>query len=211
MHCRYPECETPLTPSGRGRPPRYCEEHRKGKYRTARSRARGTVRPPCCQEADGKNLKCPQHKEDPPARRTRNHWGEYAGALPRIIHGTQPRMPDRSALDDVETVEEMFTLLSDSLGYKEIASSGLGIKGERAALEMPPMSEWMREQYSDGSGFIPVIGQTDLDAYWRPVNPSWREEFGESAYAKPRHTEWTTLVTRGPAWPWATETEKVAA
>ena len=160
-------------------------------------------KPQCCREAWPK-MRCAQHQEEEPPWRMKSYFEDYSGALPRPKHSTQPGMPSPQALDNAETVEEEFALLSQALSYREIAGGGLGVKGERAALDMPPMGQWVREDY-------PVIGQTDLDAQWNPVNPSWRAEFGERAYVKRRYQEWATLVRRGPAWPWAIETEMEAA
>jgi hypothetical protein len=41
----------------------------------------------------------------------------------------------------------------------QLPGSGMQVKGKSSATRKPPGGQWIKEQYTDGSGPIPVIGQ----------------------------------------------------
>lgn len=184
---RCQECGTEITYRGTGRKPRYCKSHQRGKSAMRRLRARNTERPQCCKEADGRQLKCPQHKEPTVRVAERNHFDDYGTAVPKGRH----RADDSKRALFIDACASGFSIIS------------------RESLRIPTREYPPTQEYSDGSGPIPVTGQRDVDAYWElgldmhTVNPDWFTEL-DAYVPNPRLDRAIDrsvgIIRRGPDW-----------
>lgn len=204
MTCQ--DCGAPLTYRGTGRKPRFCAQHQKGASAMRRLRAKGGANRPLCCASASPALKCEQHKEEEAPWRFADHWADYAGALPRMVRRECFSFDDETA---GEMITPDMTMPVATLASEDVAAArGMSLRVDvSSAARKPPSGQWIKEQFTDGSGAIPVIGQRDVDADWQPVEPAWRDSFGERIGSTGfKASAPTALLPRGAAWPWADAT-----
>lgn len=80
---------------------------------------------------------------------------------------------------------------------RDVATSGLSVSSPYRAIT---------SQLWFPAARLQVIGSADLTADGKPVNPEWREQFGEFA---PDVHALGELLPRGESWPWVDVTSKV--
>ena len=97
-------------------------------------------------------------------------------------------MPDSIfAADDTLTGRQLA-----AAQFQDALDAGLDIRAPWRAISS--RNTWTMEHFK-------VIGQPDVTWDWMPVNPEWREAFGEHTRSV-NHELVTSLVWRGPEWPW---------
>ncbi len=208
--CLYSDCTTEVARKRHGgRPPRFCPEHSKPKYRKRAQRERDAQprapRPQCCQEAGrrGGRLACEQHKDfyaldGLDGIGSGALAGDYAGEAPRPARALPEIVGHPEDLPEVEGV-----MRDTPEGYIRADALDKGVESEGRRVCSPKSDfkiltrQSMTERYGYGplmGSFIRVIGQPDLTADWGP-----------SSHKDARPVE--GLVPRGPDWPWAEEPE----